>query len=54
MNEERVAELGGAVFNNLNGSMMTVLTAIGHRLGLFKAMQGAGEITTQELAHKCG
>lgn len=54
MNEERVAELGGAVFNNLNGSMMTVLTVIGHRLGLYKAMQGAGELTTQELADRCG
>ena len=54
MNEDRVAELGGAVFNNLNGGMMTALTVIGHRLGLYKAMQGVGELTTHTLAETCG
>jgi hypothetical protein len=52
LDEDMVAELAGQVFGHLNSTMITALTHIGDRVGLYRAMQGAGEITSNDLAAK--
>ena len=52
LNEEKIGEYAGQVFDHLNSTMITALTHIGDRLGLYRAMQGAGALSSDELANK--
>ena len=42
------------MFDELSGAYGGVLTSIGHKLGLFKAMDGTGPLTSQQLAERSG
>jgi len=52
MDKDKLKEMGGRLANYVGGAMISGLAYIGDRLGLFKAMAGAGEITSEELAAK--
>lgn len=52
MNEARLQEFAYQVVNDMAASMSGVMTNIGHKLGLYKAMAGAGAITPKQLAQK--
>lgn len=52
MNEARLQEFVHQVVNDMAASMSGVMTNIGHKLGLYKAMAGAGAITPKQLAQK--
>lgn len=54
MDMERVERLAFGVVGDMGGAFMMALGYIGDRLGLFKAMAGAGPVTSQELADKTG
>ena len=44
----------GKVLNDISATTSGVMTNIGHRLGLYAAMAGAGELSSQQLAEKTG
>lgn len=44
----------GQVVSDVAATMSGVMTVIGHKLGLYKAMAGAGALTSQQLAEKTG
>ncbi len=46
----RVEEMMGRLFGNLGGAVTSALSWLGDRLGLYRAMQGAGPMTSEELA----
>lgn len=52
MDMHKLKELGTMTANYLGGAMISGLAYIGDRLGLFKAMAGAGAMTSGELAQK--
>lgn len=52
MDKDKLKEMGGRLANYVGGAMISGLGYIGDRLGLFKAMAGAGEMTSEELAAK--
>lgn len=52
MDIEKMKELGMMTANYLGGAMISGLVYIGDRLGLFKALAGAGAMTSEELALK--
>lgn len=52
MNEKRVEELALRVVGDMGGAFTMALAYIGDRTGLFKAMAGAGPLTSDELAWK--
>ena len=54
MNEDRLNQFMGRMLGELGGAMNVPLMMIGDRLGLFKAMLGAGKITSAQLAAKTG
>jgi len=54
MNEDRLNAFVNQLVNDMAVSMSGVMTSIGHRLGLYKAMAGAGSITPSQLAQKTG
>jgi SAM-dependent methyltransferase len=54
MDEARLETFVFQVVNDMAASMSGVMTNIGHKLGLYKAMAGAGPITPSELAQKTG
>ncbi|HET6590543.1 MAG TPA: class I SAM-dependent methyltransferase [Candidatus Nitrosocosmicus sp.] len=54
INSEKLNEFIGKVVSDWGGAEGALITFIGDRLGLFKAMTGAGELTSEELAHKTG
>lgn len=51
---KKVEAFAGQVIGDLSATMGSAMTQIGYKLGLFKAMHGAGRITPQELAMKTG
>jgi hypothetical protein len=51
---QRLDEFLSRVVNDLSASLAGVLVSIGHRLGLYKAMAGAGPISTGWLAASTG
>lgn len=53
-NEELFADCEARLVNALNDSGMLLMVSIGHRLGLFNALQGAEPMTSVELADKTG
>lgn len=54
MNEDRLNAFVNQLVSDMAVSMSGVMTSIGHRLGLYKAMAGAGSITPSQLAQKTG
>lgn len=47
---KRVEAFAGQVIGDVSATMGSAMTQIGYKLGLFKAMHGAGPITAEELA----
>jgi len=52
--QSKVGELAGKVFADLGGAMTTAMVWLGDSMGLYRAMQGAGPMTTNALADKLG
>jgi ubiquinone/menaquinone biosynthesis C-methylase UbiE len=48
----KVEQFAGQVVTDVSATISGVMTNIGHKLGLYKAMAGVGEITSQQLADK--
>lgn len=54
LDESKLQEFIGKVVNEWGAATSALTIFIGDRLGLFKAMAGAGELTPEELAKKTG
>lgn len=54
LDQEKIEQLAGNVFGHLNGTMVIAMIWLGERLGFYKAMRGAGPMSTQTLAEKMG
>ncbi len=54
VNEAKLNEFMGKALGDMGAAINTALILIGDRLGLYKAMAGAGPMTSQELAQKTG
>jgi SAM-dependent methyltransferase len=54
VDEAKLNEFIGKAVNEWGAAMGALLTLAGDRLGLFKAMAGAGALTSEELAKKTG
>jgi 2-polyprenyl-3-methyl-5-hydroxy-6-metoxy-1,4-benzoquinol methylase len=54
VNEEKLNKFLGQAIGEMGAAMNTALVVIGDRLGLYKAMAGAGAMTSAELAKKTG
>jgi 2-polyprenyl-3-methyl-5-hydroxy-6-metoxy-1,4-benzoquinol methylase len=54
LNMKKVEELAFRVVGDMGGAFVMALGYIGDRLGLYKALDGAGPITSEELASKTG
>lgn len=52
MNETKLETFVGQVVSDMAASMSGVMTSIGHRLGLYQAMAGAGPLAPAQLAEK--
>ncbi len=52
MNEQKVQEVAFRVVGDMGGAFVMALGYVGDRLGLFKAMAGAGPMTSADLAAK--
>ena len=48
----KVEAFAGQVVTDISATFSGVMTNIGHKLGLYKAMAGAGEMTSEQLAKK--
>src|SRR5215208_3281544 len=54
VDEAKLNEFVGKAVSEWGAAYGVLLTFLGDRLGLFKAMAGAGELTPEELAKKTG
>jgi 2-polyprenyl-3-methyl-5-hydroxy-6-metoxy-1,4-benzoquinol methylase len=54
MDEKKIGEIAFRVVGDMGGAFAIAQGYIGDRLGLFKAMAGAGPLSSQELADKTG
>ena len=54
VDETKLQEFLGKVVNEWGAAEGALITFVGDRLGLFKAMAGASELTPEELAKKTG
>src|SRR5688572_21449256 len=54
VDEAKLAAFMGKALADMGAAINTSLILIGDRLGLYKAMAGAGPLTSQELAAKTG
>jgi len=54
IDQEKLNQFLGQVVGELGAAMNAALVLIGEKLGLYKAMAGAGAITAKELARKTG
>ncbi|MGB7559389.1 MAG: hypothetical protein WBM37_12810, partial [Nitrososphaeraceae archaeon] len=52
VDETKLQEFIGKVVNEWGAAVGALITFVGDRLGLFKAMAGAGELTPEELAKR--
>src|SRR5688500_9473058 len=50
LNHDKLNALVGRVLDDVAGSYGALLASVGHQLGLYTAMQGAGPISARELA----
>src|SRR6266436_7722954 len=51
---ERTKKTAEHVFDVLGGALVSGMIYLGDRLGLYQALNGAGAITSEELARKTG
>ncbi|MBK8957058.1 MAG: class I SAM-dependent methyltransferase [Proteobacteria bacterium] len=51
---DRLNQLAGRAFGDLAADASGVMVSLGRRLGLYKAMAGAGRLTSAELARRAG
>src|SRR5687767_6314099 len=54
INQQKLDETVGRLLSDLAAGYSGVLVSVGHKLGLYKAMAGAGPLTSQELARRSG
>ena len=54
VDDKKLQQFIGRSLNDWGAAVGTLLTFAGDRLGLFKAMSGAGALTPEELARKTG
>ena len=54
MDQEKVEQFVGLLVGDLGATVSSALAQIGHRLGLYRAMAGAGPLTSAELAVRTG
>jgi 2-polyprenyl-3-methyl-5-hydroxy-6-metoxy-1,4-benzoquinol methylase len=54
LNPERVEAIAGAAFGFLGGAVMAGMIYLGDELGLYRAMRGAGPLSSAELAERLG
>jgi 2-polyprenyl-3-methyl-5-hydroxy-6-metoxy-1,4-benzoquinol methylase len=54
MDDKKVGELAFRVIGDMGGAFTMALGYAGDRLGLFKAMRGAGSLSSEELARRTG
>jgi SAM-dependent methyltransferase len=54
INQQKLDETVGRLLADLAAGYGGVLVSVGHKLGLYKAMAGAGPLTSQELAKRSG
>ena len=50
----KVEAFAGQVVTDISATFSGVMSNIGHKLGLYKAMAGAGDVTSEQLANKTG
>ncbi len=54
IDREKVQEIAENVFSLLSGAVMSGMVYLGDRMGLYRALEDAGPLTSQELADKTG
>src|ERR1700716_2966141 len=54
VDEAKLNEFMGKALQDMGAAINTALILIGDRLGLYKAMAGAGPLTSEELAKRTG
>lgn len=54
IDEEKVERFVGQVVGDVGATVSSALAHIGHRLGLYRAMSGAGPLTPSDLAERTG
>ena len=54
LDPERLKEFAGHVFGMLNGATVSAMIYLGDRLGLYRALAGAGALSSEELAARTG
>jgi fructose-specific phosphotransferase system IIC component len=54
VDEAKLNEFIGKVVNDMGGGIGALLAFVGDRLGLYRAMAGAGPMTAEALAQKTG
>src|SRR3712207_2274669 len=54
IDQDKLHEFMGKVLNDFGAALSSTLVYIGQKLGLYKAMAGAGWLTPEELAKKTG
>jgi SAM-dependent methyltransferase len=54
IDEQRLDEFLGRVFSDLSSGYAGVMVALGHKLGLYKAMAGRGPLSSREVAKAAG
>ena len=54
IDQNKVGAIAFKILNDMGGAFTTALAHIGDRLGIFATMNGAGPLTSQELADKSG
>src|ERR1700690_152256 len=51
---EKTKKIAEHVFGVLSGALVSAMIYLGDRMGLYQALNGAGAVTTEELAQKTG
>src|SRR5258708_31968677 len=51
---EKTQKFAQEVFNHLAGALVSGMIHLGERMGLYRALNGAGPLTSEELARKTG
>src|SRR5215469_2816836 len=51
---EKAGKFAEQIFSHLAGALVSGMIHLGERLGLYQALNGAGPLTSEELAHKTG
>lgn len=54
LDEARIEQFVGVVLSDFGAGVSSALARIGHRLGLYRAMAGAGPVTSADLAERTG